>query len=139
MRLDEEEKRVDTYCHVSSREKIITRTESMYIANHSKKLELEFCKKVSEEDGNICNMIYRLLSRIPNGIVNILKIFESHVVNCGKLELSKIKIEPKQISTICQFLEILMAMHTKFLNFCKETFNDDPLFDAAVGKVYISN
>jgi hypothetical protein len=127
-------------CHRSSRRKIIAATESMYIANHHVRLETEFSQKVLLEDIVNCNMIFRLLSRIPNGIDKLLSILEDHVINCGKIIMEhNIVDESNHTPSGFIFLESLMVMHTKFMKFCKDTFSDDASFTAAVDKVIYIN
>ena len=67
-RLNEEEKRVKTYLHKSTEQRLLTTCEEILIVNHLKKFECEF--KNLLDDQNIFDLLrmYRLLLRIPNGL-----------------------------------------------------------------------
>lgn len=79
-------------------------------------------------------MTYKLLLRIPDGIKEIVNIFEKYVCECGKSALETIAKEMKANPRI--YLETLMHLHDKYLKFCSIAFNDEPAFGAAIDKAF---
>jgi Cullin family len=108
-------------------------TEARYIAFHKDTLEHEFERTVANEDSKNCSMTYELLSRIPDGIVEIVSIFERHTTASGKTALAAIDSQIQQNPRI--YLETLIDLHKMFFGICKDTFSDNPAFVAAVDKV----
>ncbi|KAJ3054970.1 Cullin-2 [Rhizophlyctis rosea] len=109
-------------------------SESQYIAAHRQKIHAEFEDMIEKERLQDCNMAYSLLSRIPDGVVALLQIYEKFIANKGR------DIVVKAGNTVLKdprdFVEALMALHAKYDTFCTKVFNADTAFTAAVDKAF---
>ena len=88
-RLMDEEKRIKTYLHEYTYQRLLTTCEEILIENHLQKLQCEFKKLL--DDHNIVDLarMYRLLSRIPNGLNEPLLVLEKYIINEGISALEK--------------------------------------------------
>ena len=96
-------------------------------------------------------MAYSLLSRIPDGVAPLLKIYEGFIASKGRDIMAKAGNTILKVLLHIKFLlgsnrhslsqdprefvEALMALHLKYDSFCTQVFRADAAFTAAVDKV----
>ncbi|KAI8904367.1 Cullin [Gorgonomyces haynaldii] len=131
-RLEEESRRCQIYCDKSSWQRILKACEENYLLIHKQRLETEFKTMVTEENAEDCQLMYQLLNRLSKGTDGMIQIFERHIADTCKPKLEK----PIQEKDVKQIVERLMESHDHFTKFSKTTFEQDPLFDAAIDKAF---
>jgi hypothetical protein len=120
----------------SSRTRIITSCDHEYITAHLNDLIKEFEKQILSENMAKCNVLYRLVSRVPEGMRQPLCVFEQHVLNClTELVKSPVSLAQKEPN---RFIEQLVELRERFLSFCQESFEGDPALEAALDKTFRS-
>jgi cullin 1 len=145
--LDMEKDRVQHYLHPSTEPKLMSKIEHEILAEHETKLLEKEGSGVSwllnndrKED---LARLFRLFTRIPNGVDPIAKAFKDHVTERG-LELVEMAtqsineegtVSGKQQalpSTVEQsFVQDIIKCHDKYIAFVSECFNDDVVFQRA--------
>ncbi|CAI4210740.1 unnamed protein product [Parascedosporium putredinis] len=108
-RLDEEDERVRTYLHQDIAVPLKTTCHQALIAEHSALLRDEFQVLLDNDREEDMARMYKLLSRIPEGLDPLRQKFESHVRKAG-----------------------LSATHTKYQALVKKAFCDEPEFTRAL-------
>jgi hypothetical protein len=117
-----------------SRSRIISSCDHEYVTAHLDQLIVEFEKQILSEHIAKCNMLYRLVSRVTDGMQKPLGIFEKYV-----LESLKGLVKPSHISVQKEphlFVESLVEIRERFLLFCQEAFEGDPAMEAALDKTF---
>ena len=88
--LDEEESRVVSYLHVSTREPLIKATELVLLTEHVTALQDEFQPLLERDKIEDLARMFKLLSRVPETLGKLRDLFEKHVKQAGVLEMEKI-------------------------------------------------
>lgn len=130
-RLDEEDERVRTYLHQDIAVPLKTTCHQALIAEHSALLRDEFQVLLDNDREEDMARMYKLLSRIPEGLDPLRQKFESHVRKAGLSAVQKVasdaeKLEPKV------YVDALLETHTKYQALVKKAFCDEPEFTRAL-------
>jgi len=126
-RLDEEEERVRMYLHNDISGPLKKACCEVLIADHSALLRDEFQVLLDNDREEDMARMYKLLSRIPDGLDPLRQKFEAHVRNAGLAAVAKVasdaeKLEPKV------YVEALLEIHTQYQTLVKRAFSDEPEF-----------
>ncbi|KAF7342417.1 CULLIN-2 domain-containing protein [Mycena venus] len=89
-RLREEEDRVQQYLDPGTRKPLITNCEHVLIQEHSKLMWDNFQALLDNDKDEDLQRMYALLSRIPEGLEPLHKIFEEHVKKAGLAAVAKL-------------------------------------------------
>ncbi|KAI1264226.1 Cullin-domain-containing protein [Xylariaceae sp. FL1019] len=126
-RLDEEEERVRMYLHNDIASPLKKTCHEALIADHSALLRDEFQVLLDNDREEDMARMYKLLSRIADGLEPLRQKFEAHVRNAGLAAVTKVasdaeKLEPKV------YVEALLETHTQYQSLVKRAFADEPEF-----------
>ncbi|KAI1324152.1 Cullin-domain-containing protein [Xylariaceae sp. FL0255] len=126
-RLDEEEERVRMYLHNDIAAPLKKTCHEALIADHSTLLRDEFQVLLDNDREEDMARMYKLLSRIADGLEPLRLKFEAHVRNAGLAAVTKVasdaeKLEPKV------YVEALLETHTQYQSLVKRAFTDEPEF-----------
>ncbi|KAF2970912.1 hypothetical protein GQX73_g2709 [Xylaria multiplex] len=126
-RLDEEEERVRMYLHNDIATMLRKTCNEALIADHSALLRDEFQVLLDNDREEDMARMYKLLSRIPEGLDPLRQKFEAHVRNAGLAAVAKVasdaeKLEPKV------YVEALLETHTQYQTLVKRAFTEEPEF-----------
>ncbi|KAI1828457.1 Cullin-domain-containing protein [Xylaria intraflava] len=126
-RLDEEEERVRMYLHQDIASTLRRTCNEALIADHSALLREEFQVLLDNNREEDMARMYKLLSRIPEGLDPLRQKFEAHVRHAGLAAVAKVasdveKLEPKV------YVEALLETHTQYQILVKRAFADEPEF-----------
>jgi cullin 1 len=126
-RLDEEEERVKMYLHQDIAIPLKRCCNQVLIADHCVLLREEFQVLLDSNREEDMARMYKLLSRIPDGLDPLRQRFENHVRKAGLSAVEKVaadaeKLEPKV------YVDSLLEIHTQYQGLVKRAFNDEPEF-----------
>ncbi|ODA76238.1 hypothetical protein RJ55_08083 [Drechmeria coniospora] len=127
-RLREEEERVEMYLHHDIAVPLKRCCNVALIAEHTTLLREEFQVLLDTDREEDMARMYRLLSRIPDGLEPLRTRFEAHVRNAGLAAVQKIqtsegdKLEPQV------YVEALLEVHLQYRLLVKKAFNDEAEF-----------
>ena len=82
-RLKEEDDRIDSYLHHSSRDTLITQCEKLLIHNFFPSFEAEFPNLLTANRTDDLQRMYKLLSRVKDSLVGLRNTFETYVNKYG--------------------------------------------------------
>lgn len=128
VRLAEEENRVDMYLHQDIAQPLRKCCNQALIADHSVLLRDEFQVLLDNNREEDMARMYKLLSRITDGLEPLRNKFETHVRKAGLAAVQKVqtsegdKLEPKV------YVDALLEIHTQYQGLVKLAFNDEPEF-----------
>lgn len=111
-RIQEEEKRVYQYLHSSTMPKLIEVCDETLVDDHKEQLWPEFQELLAHDKNDDIELMYRLLSRIPDGLEPIRQMFENHVLNVGNDSLKG--IEDTSSNDPKLYVETLLKVHKKY-------------------------
>lgn len=126
-RLDEEKARVGLYLH-NDVTKVLTDTcLDVLVTAHSALLRDEFQILLDNERQEDLARMYRLLSRIKDGLDPLRTTFENHVRKAGLAAVEKVasdgeNFEPKL------YVDALLQVHTRYQNLVDDAFNGESEF-----------
>jgi cullin 1 len=127
-RLAEEEERVSMYLHQDIAIPLKKTCNQALIADHSTLLREEFQVLLDNDREEDMARMYKLLSRIPDGLEPLRTRFETHVRKAGLAAVQKVqssegdKLEPKV------YVDALLEIHTQYQGLVKRAFNEEPEF-----------
>lgn len=127
-RLSEEEERVSMYLHHDITLPLKKTCNVALIADHATLLRDEFQVLLDTEREEDMARMYRLLSRIPEGLEPLRTRFETHVRKAGLAAVQKVqssegdKLEPKV------YVDALLEVHSQHQSLVKKAFNDEAEF-----------
>ncbi|KAI9846463.1 MAG: hypothetical protein M1838_001267 [Thelocarpon superellum] len=120
-RLDEEKDRVGLYLHPDIMTPLMRACQTVLIAEHSALLRDEFQVLLDNERQEDLARMYRLLSRIPDGLEPLRTKFEAHVRKAGLLAVEKVtgageNLEPKV------YVDALLEVHSQYQALVNQAF-----------------
>ncbi|RDA90149.1 hypothetical protein CP533_2200 [Ophiocordyceps camponoti-saundersi (nom. inval.)] len=127
-RLAEEDERVSVYLHQDIAVSLKRACNVALIADHATLLREEFQVLLDSDREDDMARMYRLLSRIPDGLEPLRAKFETHVRKAGLAAVQKIqssegdKLEPKV------YVDALLEVHSQYQLLVKRAFNDEAEF-----------
>eukprot|EP01038_Epipyxis_sp_PR26KG_P011634 gene11634-15584_t len=150
--LEDEKHRVSSYLNPESEQKLLRAIEQ----ENLEKKETELIEK----EGSGCRVLltndmfvdlarmFRLFSRIPDGLVPIAEIFKQYIIDLGndKIELRLSRVDnngeskdpngEKESSDDPQFMKDLLGIHDKFISVVQDQFNGNTLFQKALKEAF---
>ncbi|KAJ5915726.1 cullin-1 [Penicillium verhagenii] len=126
-RLEEEKARVGLYLHSDVTKSLTETCLDVLVTAHSNLLRDEFQILLDNERQDDLARMYRLLSRIKEGLDPLRSIFENHVRKAGMDAVEKVasdgeSFEPKL------YVDALLQVHTRYHNLVDEAFNGESEF-----------
>ncbi|OQD78246.1 hypothetical protein PENDEC_c001G01996 [Penicillium decumbens] len=126
-RLDEEKARVGLYLHPDDTKKLTETCLDVLVTAHSNLLRDEFQVLLDNERQEDLARMYRLLSRIREGLDPLRTTFENHVRRAGLAAVEKVasdgeNFEPKL------YVDALLQVHTRYQNLVDDAFNGESEF-----------
>lgn len=126
-RLDEEKARVGLYLHNDISKDLTNTCLDVLVTAHSELLRDEFQPLLDNERQDDLARMYRLLSRIKDGLDPLRTKFEAHVRKSGLSAVEKVaaegdSFEPKM------YVDALLSVHTRYHSLVKEAFNGESEF-----------
>lgn len=126
-RLDEEKARVGLYLHPDVTKSLTDTCLEVLVTAHSALLRDEFQVLLDNERQEDLARMYRLLSRIKDGLDPLRTTFENHVRRAGLAAIDKVasdgeNFEPKL------YVDALLQIHTRYQNLVDDAFNGESEF-----------
>lgn len=126
-RLDEERGRVDLYLHPDITKNLTETCLDVLVTAHSPLLRDEFQALLDTERQDDLARMYRLLSRIKDGLDPLRNKFETHVRKAGLAAIEKVApngdaVEPKV------YIDALLQVHTKYQSMVNIAFAGESEF-----------
>lgn len=126
-RLDEEKARVGLYLHSDTTKRLTDTCLDVLVTAHSDLLRDEFQVLLDNERQDDLARMYRLLSRIKDGLDPLRAKFETHVRKAGLAGVEKVaadgeNFEPKM------YVDALLQVHTRYQSLVNEAFNGESEF-----------
>ena len=126
-RLDEEKERVGLYLHPDVMKRLMDTCNEALITNHSIILRDEFQVLLDRERTEDLGRMYKLLSRIKEGLDPLRNRFEAHVRKAGLAAVEKVaangeNFEPKV------YVDALLEIHTKYQSLVNVAFGGESEF-----------
>ncbi|KAL2415597.1 Cullin-1 [Exophiala dermatitidis] len=126
-RLEEEKERVGLYLHPDIMKKLMDTCNEALITDHSALLRDEFQVLLDNERTEDLARMYRLLSRIKDGLDPLRNRFEVHVRKAGTAAVEKVasngdNVEPKV------YVDALLEIHGKYQQLVNVAFNGESEF-----------
>lgn len=84
-----EDARLNHYLHSSSREILIRTSETVLIKDHATSLQDQFQPLLERDKLDDLTRMFSLLSRVPDTLIRLREIFETHVREQGVLAIQK--------------------------------------------------
>jgi cullin 1 len=131
-RLSEEQKRVRTYMHDSTAEKLAKRLECVFIEKRFEQFQAEFRNLLVQEKHDDLALLYLLVARLPLGLNELRPIFEEHVHSQGLLAIAKCKDTAPSDPNL--YIQTILNIHKKFNALILTAFRHDSGFVAALDK-----
>ena len=128
-RLEEEEKRMQTYLHESTYEELFGTCERIMIAEHVDKMHAEFPGLLEQEQLADLNNMYELLSRIPDGLAPLRVILKEHIKSQG---LKALETEGEQVKEPKSYVTCLQRTHRRYEDLVARAFAKDASFSKAL-------
>ncbi|CAG0922208.1 unnamed protein product [Notodromas monacha] len=142
-RLKEEEDRVRKYFHETTLPKLQRTLQKVLIKNHMEIFHTEFQVGYeytnlldSERDADLARM-YTLVHQMPEGLVELRTLLETHITNQGLAALSKWNDETgsgSEKEDANSYVIAILEVHGKYETLVKEAFRNDTGFVAALDK-----
>ncbi|KAF7713167.1 Cullin-1 [Penicillium ucsense] len=126
-RLDEEKARVGLYLHPDVAKDLTETCLDVLVAAHSTLLRDEFQVLLDNERQEDLARIYRLLSRISDGLEPLRSTFESHVKRAGLAAVAKVASDSENFEPKV-YVDALLQVHTRYQNLVNDAFNGDSDF-----------
>jgi len=129
--LQEEQDCVDHYLNAKTRKRLIRKCERVLIRPHVELMWGSFQALLDYDRDEDLQWMYVLLSRIPEGLEPLWKIFEEHVMKVGQTAVSKLLgkgtegadgLVPKA------YVNVLLDVHVKNLERVSQCFKGDAGF-----------
>lgn len=126
-RLDEEKARVGMYLHPDISKHLTDTCLDVLVTVHSELLRDEFQVLLDNERQDDLARMYRLLSRIKDGLDPLRTKFETHVRKAGLTAVEKVAAEGETFNPK-MYVDALLQVHTRYQSLVNEAFNGESEF-----------
>ncbi|KAJ5167004.1 Cullin-1 [Penicillium canariense] len=126
-RLDEEKARVGLYLHPDVAKSLTETCLDVLVTAHSTLLRDEFQILLDNERQEDLARMYRLLSRIKEGLDPLRTTFENHVRRAGLAAVEKVASEGDHFEPKL-YVDALLQVHTRYQNLVDDAFNGESEF-----------
>lgn len=126
-RLDEEKARVGLYLHPDITKHLTDTCLEVLVTAHSDLLRDEFQVLMDNERQDDLARMYRLLSRIKDGLDPLRAKFETHVRKAGLAAVEKVAADGENFEPKL-YVDALLQVHTRYQNLVNEAFNGESEF-----------
>ncbi|KAJ5158317.1 uncharacterized protein N7500_007968 [Penicillium coprophilum] len=127
MRLGEEKDRVGLYLHPDVTKSLTDTCLAVLVTAHSTLLRDEFQVLLDNERQDDLARMYRLLSRIKEGLDPLRTTFENHVRRAGLAAVEKVASEGETLEPKL-YVDALLHVHTRYQSLVDEAFNGEAEF-----------
>mmetsp|Transcript_4340 Transcript_4340/g.5014 ORF Transcript_4340/g.5014 Transcript_4340/m.5014 type:complete len:742 (+) Transcript_4340:144-2369(+) len=145
-----EKERVSHYLHPSSEQKLLQAVEKELLTNYEQQLldkEHSGCRTLLQDDKTEdLSRMYRLFSRVPNGLAPIAMIFQKHIEGEGNALVKSAEAASTQrkdqgkkdasSSTDQVFVKSIIELHDKYLQYVNTCFQNASLFHKAMKEAF---
>ncbi|XP_072027035.1 cullin-2-like [Amphiura filiformis] len=129
-RLHEETLRSRKFLHPSSYNKVMHECQMRMVADHMTFLHGECKTMVRQEHLPDLSRLYKLLRPVQNGLGIMVKELEAHIKDTGLQSTSSLQGD----NVPAQFVDAILALHTKFSELINTTLGSDLAFTIALDK-----
>ncbi|OZJ02666.1 hypothetical protein BZG36_04779 [Bifiguratus adelaidae] len=135
-RLIQEAARNKRFCHQTTHERAVKECEAQYVAAYQSRIQGEFEQMIHHEryEGKYCKLAYSLLSRLTDGLKELLEIYQSYITKLGKDILARlgqsVAKDPRE------YVESLLNLQSRYYAISNNVFSGDATFVAAVDKAF---
>ncbi|OQE41213.1 hypothetical protein PENCOP_c005G04794 [Penicillium coprophilum] len=127
MRLGEEKDRVGLYLHPDVTKSLTDTCLAVLVTAHSTLLRDEFQVLLDNERQDDLARMYRLLSRIKEGLDPLRTTFENHVRRAGLAAVEKVASEGETLEPKL-YVDALLHVHTRYQSLVDDAFNGEAEF-----------
>ncbi|KAL4795629.1 Cullin [Aspergillus venezuelensis] len=127
IRLDEEKARVGLYLHNDIAKDLTNTCLEVLVTAHSELLRDEFQPLLDNERQDDLARMYKLLSRIKDGLDPLRTKFEAHVRKAGLAAVEKVAAEGDNFEPKI-YVDALLSVHTRYYSLVKEAFGGESEF-----------
>ena len=127
IRINEEKERVGLYLHPDIMGYLMKACLGVMITGHSALLRDEFQILLDNDRQDDLARMFRLLSRITDGLEPLRTKFEAHVRKAGLAAVEKIAVEGDNLEPKV-YVSALLEVHTHFSHLVTEAFNGESEF-----------
>ncbi|KEI37061.1 uncharacterized protein L969DRAFT_78791 [Mixia osmundae IAM 14324] len=132
-RLKEEEDRIEMLLHPSSRREIVMTCEKALVLAHAEAMQEQFQTLLDNERLDDLRRMFKLLSRIPDGLSPLRQRFEVHVKKAGQDAVERVAAQAEGIDAKA-YCDVLLDVYRRNTCLSTEAFAGDPGFSAALDK-----
>ena len=126
-RLEEEKARVGLYLHPDISKHLTETCLDVLVTAHSSLLRDEFQVLLNNERQEDLGRMYRLLSRVKEGLDPLREKFETHVRKAGLAAVEKVAAEGDNLDPK-MYVDALLQVHKRYQNLVSEAFNGESEF-----------
>ncbi|OXU25382.1 hypothetical protein TSAR_005317 [Trichomalopsis sarcophagae] len=131
-RLQEEQKRVQVYLHITTHERLAKTCERVLIEKHLDIFHAEFQNLLDSDKNSDLGTMYKLVARIPNGLGELRNLLESHIASQGLAAIDKCGDSATNDPKI--YVNTILEVHKKYNKLVLVSFSNDSGFVAALDK-----
>ncbi|PRT53872.1 Cullin-1 [Wickerhamiella sorbophila] len=125
-RLQEEHQRVAMYLHPNTEERLISVCEKVLIEDNQEIIQDQFIVLLSANREEECNILYRLLSKVPHSLEPVQDMLTTYVEQQGLLAVDALIAEHEGIPEPRVYVSTLLKVHDHFDELVKKSFGSSP-------------